>query len=40
MDSKSCAAPLGGEKTGGNPTDRGKKGAKIHLSWSMSGALR
>ena len=31
MDSKHAAAPLGGEKTGGNPTDRGKLGAKINL---------
>jgi putative transposase len=31
MDSKSFAAPLGGSKTGANPTDRGKRGAKIHL---------
>src|SRR3954468_19735653 len=38
MDSKSSAAPLGGEKTGKNPTDRGKLGAKINLLWSMRGA--
>jgi hypothetical protein len=31
MDSKSCAAPLGGEKTGKNQTDRGKLGALINL---------
>lgn len=31
MDSKSSAAPLGGEKTGKNPTERGKSGAKINL---------
>ena len=31
MDSKHSAAPLGGEKTGKNPTDRGKLGAKINL---------
>jgi putative transposase len=31
MDSKSCAAPLGGEKTGKSSTDRGKLGAKINL---------
>jgi putative transposase len=37
MDSKSCAAPLGGEKSGKNPTDRGKLGAKIHTFWSMRG---
>src|SRR4051794_33864208 len=29
MDSKSCAAPLGGSRTGKNPTDGGKPGAKI-----------
>lgn len=38
MDSKSCAAPLGGEKTGKNPTDRGKLGAKIHLLVDRRGA--
>lgn len=38
MDSKSCAAPLGGEKTGKNPTDRGKLGAKIHLMVDERGA--
>jgi transposase len=31
IDSKSCPAPLGSEKTGKNPTDRGKQGSKIHL---------
>jgi putative transposase len=31
MDSKACPAPLGGEETGKNPTDRGKRGSKIHL---------
>jgi len=31
MDSKHCAAPWGGQKTGKNPTDRGKLGAKINL---------
>jgi putative transposase len=31
IDSKSCAAPLGGEKTGKNPTERGKLGTKINL---------
>src|SRR5215218_4894035 len=30
MDSKHCAAPLGGQKTGNNPTDRGNSGAKIN----------
>jgi putative transposase len=38
IDSKSCAAPLGGEKTGKNPTDRGKLGAKIHLLVDEKGA--
>jgi len=38
MDSKSCAAPLGGEKSGKNPTDRGKLGAKIHLLVDRRGA--
>lgn len=38
MDSKSSAAPLGGEKTGRNPTDRGKRGAKINLLVDHSGA--
>jgi putative transposase len=38
MDSKHCAAPLGGEKTGNNPTDRGKSGAKINLLVDGRGA--
>lgn len=38
MDSKHCAAPLGGEKTGKNPTDRGKLGAKINLLVDERGA--
>lgn len=38
MDSKHAAAPLGGEKTGGNPTDRGKLGAKINLMVDGRGA--
>lgn len=38
MDSKSSAAPLGGEKTGKNPTDRGKRGAKINLMVDERGA--
>jgi putative transposase len=39
MDSKSSPAPLGGSKTGKNPTDRGKKlGAKIHLLVDERGA--
>lgn len=31
VDSKNVPAPLGGSATGPNPTDRGKKGAKIHI---------
>ena len=31
LDSASVAAPGGGEKTGPNPTDRGKRGSKRHL---------
>jgi putative transposase len=38
MDSKSCPAPLGGEKTGKSPTDRGKLGAKINLIVDERGA--
>jgi putative transposase len=38
MDSKSCPAPLGGEETGKNPTDRGKRGSKIHLLVDEKGA--
>jgi hypothetical protein len=38
MDSKHCAAPLGGQKTGNNPTDRGKSGAKINLLVDGRGA--
>jgi putative transposase len=38
MDSKSCAAPLGGSQTGKNPTDRGKLGAKINLMVDERGA--
>src|SRR5215212_4557129 len=38
MDSKNSPAPLGGEKTGQNPTDRGKRGAKINLLVDQSGA--
>lgn len=30
-DSKMAPAPLGGQKTGPNPTDRGKSGTKRHL---------
>ena len=38
MDSKNSPAPLGGEKTGKNPTDRGKQGAKINLLVDQRGA--
>lgn len=38
IDSKSVAAPLGGEKTGKNPTDRGKLGSKRHLLVDARGA--
>jgi putative transposase len=38
MDSKNSPAPLGGEKTGKNPTDRGKLGAKINLLLDGRGA--
>ena len=38
IDSKSCPAPLGGEETGKNPTDRGKRGGKIHLLVDKKGA--
>lgn len=38
MDSKNSAAPLGGGETGRNPTDRGKRGAKINLMVDQSGA--
>src|SRR5215213_11072467 len=38
MDSKHCAAPLGGQKTGNTPTDRGKSGAKINLLVDGRGA--
>ena len=38
MDSKHSAAPLGGQKTGKNPTDRGKSGAKINLLVDGRGA--
>ena len=38
MDSKSSPAPLGGERTGKNPTDRGKRGAKINLLVDQRGA--
>src|SRR5215217_9536568 len=38
MGFKHSAAPLGGEKTGNNPTDRGKLGAKINLLVDGRGA--
>jgi putative transposase len=38
IDSKACPAPLGGEQTGPNPTDRGKRGSKIHLLVDQCGA--
>jgi putative transposase len=38
IDSKSVPSPLGGEATGPNPTDRGKRGAKIHLLVDERGA--
>jgi putative transposase len=38
MDSKHSGAPLGGQKTGKNPTDRGKLGAKINLLVDGRGA--
>jgi putative transposase len=38
MDSKHSAAPLGGQKTGNNPTDTGKAGAKINLLVDGRGA--
>lgn len=37
-DGKNSPAPLGGEKTGRNPTDRGKCGSKIHLLVDRRGA--
>ena len=38
IDSKSCPAPLGGEGTGKNPTDRAKRVSKIHLFVDSRGA--
>jgi len=38
LDSKSVAAPLGGQKTGKNPTDRGKLGSKRHILTDARGA--
>lgn len=38
VDSKSVPAPLGGAQTGRNPTDRGKRGSKIHILVDQRGA--
>jgi putative transposase len=38
IDSRSGAAPLGGEATGKNPTDRARSGSKIHLLVDQRGA--
>lgn len=38
IDSKIVPSPLGGSDTGRNPTDRGKRGAKIHLLVDQRGA--
>ena len=38
VDSKTAPAPLGGQETGKNPTDRGKQGSKIHLLVDARGA--
>lgn len=38
IDSKTTPAPLGGQDTGRNPTDRGKQGSKIHLLVDERGA--
>jgi putative transposase len=38
VDSRACAAPLGGSDTGKNPTDRAKLGSKIHLLVDQRGA--
>ena len=38
IDSKSCSSPLGGKKTGKNPTDRAKLGSKIHILVDQRGA--
>ena len=38
IDSKSVPAPLGGSRTGKNPTDRGKRGSKIHILVDQRGA--
>jgi putative transposase len=38
VDSMMSPAPLGGSKTGKNPTDRGKLGSKVHLLVDQGGA--
>lgn len=38
IDSKMVPSPLGGDKTGKNPTDRGKRGAKVHILVDQRGA--
>lgn len=38
IDSKSCPAPLGGTDTGPSPTDRGKRGSKVHILVDERGA--
>jgi putative transposase len=38
IDSMMSPSPLGGSKTGKNPTDRGKSGSKIHLLVDECGA--
>jgi len=38
LDSVTVPAPLGGEKTGKNPTDRGKSGTKRHILTDRRGA--
>jgi putative transposase len=38
IDSRSGAAPLGGQATGKNPTDRARAGSKLHLLVDQRGA--
>ena len=38
MDTRRVPAPLGGTHTGPNPTDRGKRGIKLHLLVDQRGA--
>jgi len=38
VDSRNCPAPLGGQDTGKNPTDRAKIGGKIHILVDQRGA--